>query len=505
MRPALALLALAFLLALPQLGGETWSGTEARRVQIALEMAQSGQWLLPTLGHEPTLAKPPLYYWLLAPLVGAFGPSPAATRVPSVLAHALLAAYVFALLRRRRGPHAGLVAALAILLMPVLLEAMPRAEIDPLFTAFTAVSLLALADACCGGPRSAAWLAGVCGGLALLTKGPPYLLFLAGMAVAALRGRGARESGRSAAMLAAYLVPLVALPLVWLVPLLGKEVDAGEASRVAGEESVGRLLYFTREQVVETPGYLLRMALLTLPLGLFVFARPAAEETAPERRFARLCAWGGIGAILLVALFPGRPTRYLLPGFPLLVVALLPRVLAWLQGGGVPRWLAAVVRGLGLAGVGLLAAVPLLPAQVQAIVPGLALGLGAVPLVARTRAGVLAALALVCASAAWSVFAHPLGSGPRTLARAGATLAEEVRTRAAQDLGTRGHFPSQVLLAAGLLPPGDELAARAPRTRWLLVEDPDAQVAVDASRAEGYEDRVRLRVRGKTLVLQERR
>ena len=43
-----------------------WDGTEGRRVQIALEMLGRGDWLVPTLGHEPTLAKPPLHYWLLA-------------------------------------------------------------------------------------------------------------------------------------------------------------------------------------------------------------------------------------------------------------------------------------------------------------------------------------------------------------------------------------------------------------------------------------------------------
>src|SRR5262245_17274972 len=64
-----SLLAIATLLALwPRADASEWRGTEARRVQIALEMAESGDLMVPTLGREQTLAKPPLFYWALVGL-----------------------------------------------------------------------------------------------------------------------------------------------------------------------------------------------------------------------------------------------------------------------------------------------------------------------------------------------------------------------------------------------------------------------------------------------------
>ena len=92
--------------------GPVWSlpdldGTEGRRVQIALEMAARGDWLVPTLGGEPTWAKPPLHYWLLGACHAVFGADPWSMRVPSVVllfASALLAGE---LLRRWFGARAG--------------------------------------------------------------------------------------------------------------------------------------------------------------------------------------------------------------------------------------------------------------------------------------------------------------------------------------------------------------------------------------------------------------
>ena len=60
-------------------------GTEGRRVQIALEMLRSGDWMVPTLGGEPTWAKPPLHYWLLCVCIEAFGDATWVVRLPSVL------------------------------------------------------------------------------------------------------------------------------------------------------------------------------------------------------------------------------------------------------------------------------------------------------------------------------------------------------------------------------------------------------------------------------------
>ena len=100
----LALLLVALLAFGPQLDFPDWKGTEGRRVQIAMEMVQSGDYMVPTLGGEPTLAKPPLYYWILAGLQQTVGLGFVTMRLPAVVGFWLLAWLAAELLRRRFGP-----------------------------------------------------------------------------------------------------------------------------------------------------------------------------------------------------------------------------------------------------------------------------------------------------------------------------------------------------------------------------------------------------------------
>src|SRR5262245_50244661 len=141
LRAAVLLLAAALAVCLPQAGLQDWTGTEGRRVQIALETLRTGDWLLPTLGGEPAYQKPPLHYWLLAGGARAFGDGYLALRLPSILLSWLLALLAFGLHRRVFGRPAAWVAALGVLCAPIVLFSFPSAEIDPPFACFTAASL----------------------------------------------------------------------------------------------------------------------------------------------------------------------------------------------------------------------------------------------------------------------------------------------------------------------------------------------------------------------------
>ena len=140
-RRAFVLLIVALLACWPQLMLADWHGTEGRRIQIALEMSRSGDWLVPTLGGQPTWAKPPLHYWVLAAAAHLSGVSFVGLRLPSVLGLFAVAVVAFSLLRRRFGERAGWMGALGILLSPIAIAEWPSAEIDPLFACLTAVSL----------------------------------------------------------------------------------------------------------------------------------------------------------------------------------------------------------------------------------------------------------------------------------------------------------------------------------------------------------------------------
>lgn len=50
-----------------------WDSSEARYGQAAFEMLSSGNWLVPTLGGEPHLTKPPLTYWMIGLGMKLFG------------------------------------------------------------------------------------------------------------------------------------------------------------------------------------------------------------------------------------------------------------------------------------------------------------------------------------------------------------------------------------------------------------------------------------------------
>src|ERR1700738_4612853 len=72
---------------LPGIGSVELAHEEPRRALPALHMVQSGEWLVPRVGSEPYLRKPPLLNWLIAFCFEVTGkPTDGAARFPSVLA-----------------------------------------------------------------------------------------------------------------------------------------------------------------------------------------------------------------------------------------------------------------------------------------------------------------------------------------------------------------------------------------------------------------------------------
>jgi 4-amino-4-deoxy-L-arabinose transferase-like glycosyltransferase len=59
---------------------------ENRNAQIALEMFQSGDYVVPTRIGDPYLYKPPLLFWLISASYGLFGVNEWAARLPIALA-----------------------------------------------------------------------------------------------------------------------------------------------------------------------------------------------------------------------------------------------------------------------------------------------------------------------------------------------------------------------------------------------------------------------------------
>jgi 4-amino-4-deoxy-L-arabinose transferase-like glycosyltransferase len=498
---ALALLAVVVAACWPTWGIPDLDGTEGRRVQIALEMLRAGDWLVPTLGGEPTWAKPPLHYWLLCLCIEAVGDSVWSVRLPSVLAAWLSAAFAHELLRPRFGALAAWFGALGVACSPVVAFKWPTAEIDPVFASLVASSLWALACGFAEARTRLVVLSGLLGGLALLQKGPPYFLFAAGVYV--VWWRHARLRG-----LLWHFAPMLVVALLYFAPLWLLRVDPGAMLAVANDESVGRLAFYGWRQVADTPDFWARAVGLALPFALWArMPRPRLGDGRDAARDAivRACGLAAVLAVAALTFFPGRPTRYLLPNVPLLAFALAPAMAAY-AGSGAP--LAAGMRrallALAAAGVVVAVAAPFV-AKAGPLAPVCGLGIAAGAALATTRLRVVLFVALLPLLASWTIGidrANAWPQGPRARAAAAATLRAELDRLGVDraELSTSGHFDSPLLLAAGLLPPGDEGGRKPWRTRWVLCEaKPTAPVQRD-----DYVERWRLGLLGKAFVLCER-
>ena len=174
---------------LPGLGSVPLKHEEPRRALPAVHMLATGDWLVPWIGANPYLRKPPLLNWLIALSDrAAGGRSEFATRLPSVLATLALALTVVVTGRRWLGAAGAVLAALFFLTNFAVMESGRLAELEALYVSLTGVALMLWLTAWqrqAGGWRlwvaPAPFLA-----LGMLTKGPAHLVFFYGVVVAVL-------------------------------------------------------------------------------------------------------------------------------------------------------------------------------------------------------------------------------------------------------------------------------------------------------------------------------
>lgn len=138
---------------------------EGRYAEIAREMAQSGDWLVPTLNGFEHFQKPPLIYWLTALSIRVFGANEWSARLPSALA-ALGTIWLTYLIALRL--CSGTVARNAALILVSSLEFFALARLltpDMTLTFWITAALAAFV-------HRRHWLFFVAMGLGFLTKGP---------------------------------------------------------------------------------------------------------------------------------------------------------------------------------------------------------------------------------------------------------------------------------------------------------------------------------------------
>ncbi|MDQ3621305.1 MAG: glycosyltransferase family 39 protein [Verrucomicrobiota bacterium] len=321
LRALLILIGLWALVYLPGLGSTEIKGEEGRRILPAVTMLETGNWLVPYVGGEPYLRKPPLVNWLIAISFKITGVRNEWTaRLPSALSVLLLGAFIVMLSgpgpRRLFTTDTAFIAALMVMTsFGILAKArFAGAEIDGVYVALAGLAMVSWL----AGWRAdrSPWLVWPCAavflGLGLLAKGPLHLLFFYAVAAAVLwQAREWRWLRHPAHFVALGL--MLGIFASWGVPYFQAETTS-EAGEVWSKQFAGRVTgsrFDWRHWLLNIP----RSLMDQLPWLLFlpVLWRRRHEWTGRDGAWVR-----GSGLAVLICFFgllliPGVLPRYVLP------------------------------------------------------------------------------------------------------------------------------------------------------------------------------------------------
>jgi 4-amino-4-deoxy-L-arabinose transferase-like glycosyltransferase len=312
-RPLLGILALWAAIYLPALGTLEIKGEEGRRILPAVSMLETGNYLVPQIGSEPYLRKPPLINWIAAASFKIFGARNEWTaRLPSALCVLVVGICFLAIGRKSLGETGSLIAAIIWLTNFGIIEKGRLIEIEALYASLFALAIIWWLS-WWQQPRSR-WLVWtvpfVFLGLGLLAKGPVHLIFFYTIVVAILWRTGKLRDLFTPAHFVGLGI-MLGIFAAWAIPYL--QATAGESTaHVWSRQFSGRLL-----------GEDFRFAgwIQNIPRGLAYFLpwllllpflrAEFVDET--DRRIARGLAWGIAGSFVFVSLIPGSLPRYTMP------------------------------------------------------------------------------------------------------------------------------------------------------------------------------------------------
>ena len=296
---------------------QIWIPLEARYALVSREMLDTHQWILPHLGGEVYADKPPLLFWSIAFFASlGSGVTEWTARLPTALA-----AVGVCLVTWRTGVQlfsspAGLMAALVLATSGGFFWSGRQALPDMLLTLWTTCAFYALWEWFSEQRPQAALIAGICMGLATLTKGPVGLILpaLSGLMYLAAQRQLPKLWGQNALIcLAAFL----GVTLSWFVP----------AVALGGlEYAQTTLLHHSLERYLQAwehsaPWYFYLGAFpaeflpwtLFLPQALLAGARLRQNQQQEGWWFA--CCW--LVTILgFFSISTGKRDIYILPAFP---------------------------------------------------------------------------------------------------------------------------------------------------------------------------------------------
>jgi 4-amino-4-deoxy-L-arabinose transferase-like glycosyltransferase len=135
--------AIATLAYLPRLGDSPLRGEEPRRAQVAIEMTENGDWIVPREQGEPFESRPPLQNWLIAVSCLIVGDrEPWTIRLHSVLAILATCFLIYGYARQFLGKIGATAAVLAFATCGEILQTGRQAETESLYIFLIAGSLM---------------------------------------------------------------------------------------------------------------------------------------------------------------------------------------------------------------------------------------------------------------------------------------------------------------------------------------------------------------------------
>lgn len=120
---------------------------EGRYVGVAWEMLRSSDWLTPTLNGLPFFHKPPLFYWITAASLSAFGLHEWPARAAPILGASLGAFSLYLFLRRWAGERLARLTLVALLAQPLFLVGGQFANLDMLVAGCITATIVLAAHA----------------------------------------------------------------------------------------------------------------------------------------------------------------------------------------------------------------------------------------------------------------------------------------------------------------------------------------------------------------------
>lgn len=326
------LLMLSALLFLTNLGGyDLWPPDEPRFAQVAREMLQSDDYLVPRINGQPYTEKPPMLFWLTAMVSAPLGDvTEFSARLPLALGGILTVLLTYLLARDLYGTRVALWTGLMLITTHRFWWQARFGQIDMLMTAFLTAALLCFWH--WHKRRQTRALAGfyLCIAAAVLTKGPPGLVFPLFMAIAFYWKRKGERKGLHLILGTAMALVIAA---AWLVPARmaisvesGMEAGDGIASNLF-RQTIGR--FFLGISHAQWPWfYVTNMPEDLLPWALFLpWTAYWLWQRRREGEEMRLLLCWTIPAFIFFSACIGKRSIYLLPLYPVLAIILSRSIL----------------------------------------------------------------------------------------------------------------------------------------------------------------------------------